>query len=179
MQKVWANFLRLVIGMSALTVLLHPWASAAETCAQWVAKMASVQRTVEAQRMGEMQWQPAQLNDTYCPGDTLRVQERSRADIVLLNQSVLRLNANTMITIEAVKEERTGVVDLIRGAVHFFSRGPRSLEVRTPFTVAGVRGTEFFISIEAAQASLSARAAVAAMRRTVQPWPPLLLRPSL
>ena len=48
-----------------------------------------------------------------------------------------------------MKEERTGVVDLLRGAAHFFSRGPRSLEVQTPFTIAGIRGTEFFISVEA------------------------------
>ena len=83
------------------------------------------------------------------PGDTIRVQERSRADVALLDQSVLRLNANTTLTLQAVKEERTGVVDLLRGAAHFFSRGPRSLEVQTPFTIAGVRGTEFFISVEA------------------------------
>ena len=89
------------------------------------------------------------LNDTFCPGDTIRVQERSRADLALLDQSVLRLNANTTITLQAVKEERTGVVDLLRGAAHFFSRGPRSLEVQTPFAIAGVRGTEFFISVEA------------------------------
>ena len=43
------------------------------------------------------------------------------------------------------KDERTGVIDLVQGAAHFFSRGPRSLEVKTPFTVAGVRGTEFYI----------------------------------
>ena len=69
--------------------------------------------------------------------------------MAMLNQSVLRLNANTTITLEAVKEERTGVIDLLKGAAHFFSRGPRSLDVRTPFTVAGVRGTEFFIRVEA------------------------------
>src|SRR2546430_16810317 len=81
-------------------------------------------------------------------GDTIRVRERSRADLAMLDQSVLRLNANTEITLEAVKEERTGVVNLLRGAAHFFSRGPRSLEVQTPFTIAGVRGTEFLVSVE-------------------------------
>ena len=40
------------------------------------------------------------------------------------------------------------MVDLVRGAAHFFSRGPRTLDVRTPFTTAGVRGTEFFVSVE-------------------------------
>ena len=66
----------------------------------------------------------------------------------MLDQSVLRLNANTEMTVEAVKDERTGVVNLLRGAAHFFSRGPRSLEVQTPFTVAGVRGTEFLVGVE-------------------------------
>src|SRR5215831_12544823 len=144
-----------LICLSSLTALLYPYAAPAATCETPVAKVVSVQGTVESQRLGETQWQPVQFNDTYCPGDTLRVQDRSRADVALMNQSVLRLNANTTLTLEAVKAERTGVVDLLKGAAHFFSRGPRSLEVRTPFTVAGVRGTEFFISVEEAQAFLS------------------------
>jgi ferric-dicitrate binding protein FerR (iron transport regulator) len=106
---------------------------------------------VDAKRAADAQWQPVKLNDTFCPGDSIRVQANSRADIALLNQSVLRLNANTTITVEAPKEQTTGVVDLLRGATNIFSRGPRSLEVNTPFTVAGVRGTEFFISIEPEQ----------------------------
>ena len=72
-----------------------------------------------------------------------------------MNQSVLRLNANTTITLEGVQEERTSLVSLLKGAAHFFSRGPRSLEVRTPFTVVGVRGTEFFISVTVHQTFLS------------------------
>src|SRR5919109_1227123 len=154
-RRSCAHVLRLLMYISFLIPLLYPYAAPAATCETPVAKVVSVQGTVEAQRMGDTQWRPVQLNDTYCPGDTLRVQERSRADVAMLNQSVLRLNANTTITLEAVKEERTGVVALLKGAAHFFSRGPRSLEVRTPFTVAGVRGTEFFISVEEAQASLS------------------------
>jgi tetratricopeptide (TPR) repeat protein len=146
-----------IICTSFLTVLLYPYpyASPSETAEQWVARAVSVQGTVESQRVGEPQWQPVKLNDTFRPGDQIRVLERSRADMAMLDQSVLRLNANTTITVEAVKEERTGVVDLIRGAVHFFSRGPRSLEVQTPYTIAGVRGTEFFISVEADRTLMS------------------------
>ncbi|HET9492169.1 MAG TPA: FecR domain-containing protein, partial [Methylomirabilota bacterium] len=66
----------------------------------------------------------------------------------MLDQSVLRLNANTELTVEAVKDQQTGVINLLRGAAHFFSRGPRSLEVQTPFTIAGVRGTEFLVGVE-------------------------------
>lgn len=138
-----------------LAILLYPYASLAETCEKPVAKVVSVQGTVETQRVGETQWQPVQLNDTYCPGDQIRVQDRSRADVALATQSVLRLNENTTITLEEVKEERTSLLNLLKGAVHFFSRGPRSLEVQTPFTIAGVRGTEFFISVEEDKTLLS------------------------
>ena len=155
MQRSCAHLLRLLLCISPLSALLYPYAAVAQTCEKPVATVVSVQGTVESQRVGDTQWQPAQLHDTYCPGDTLRVQARSRADVAMLNQSVLRLNANTTIIFEAVKEERTGVVALLKGAAHFFSRGPRSLDVRTPFTVAGVRGTEFFISVEEDQAFLS------------------------
>jgi len=129
--------------------------STAVTCDPPPARAASVQGTVETRRAGDTAWLPTKLNDTFCPGDVIRVQARSRADITLLDQSVLRLNANSTITVEAPKERRTGVVDLARGAAHFFSRGPNSLEVKTPFTVAGVRGTEFLIDVEAERALLT------------------------
>lgn len=155
MKRRCSSLLRFILWTSFLTALLYPYASPGETREESVARAVSVQGTVEAQRVGETQWQPVKLHDTFRPGDKIRVLERSRADVALLDQSVLRLNANTTLTIEAVKEERTGVVDLIKGAVHFFSRGPRSLEVQTPFTIAGVRGTEFFISVEADRTFLS------------------------
>jgi ferric-dicitrate binding protein FerR (iron transport regulator) len=93
--------------------------------------------------------------DTFRASETIRVLERSRADVSLLDQSVLRLNANTTLTLKSVKDERTSMIDLLRGAAHFFSRGPRSLEVQTPFVTAGIRGTEFFVRVEADQVVIS------------------------
>jgi tetratricopeptide (TPR) repeat protein/opacity protein-like surface antigen len=142
-----------VIGLALMLALLGSVAqSLAQTAAGPVARAVSVQGVVEARRAGQAAWQTVKLNDQFSPGDTIRVQDRSRADIAMLDQSVLRLNANTELTVEPVKDQRTGVVRLLRGATHFFSRGPRSLEVQTPFTVAGIRGTEFYIGLEPAQA---------------------------
>ena len=138
-----------------MALLSFPKSSFAAPCEQWVAKVVSVQGTVEVQPMGETQWQPVKINDTYCPGDTIRVQNNSRTDVSLANQSVLRLNANTSMTLEEVKDNKTSVVDMLKGAIHFFSRGPKSLEVQTPFTTAGVRGTEFLINVNEDKASLS------------------------
>jgi tetratricopeptide (TPR) repeat protein len=148
MKRSFLRCFGLIVGFSLAVAFAYPCTALAQSCEPWAGKVVSVQGTVEAQRVGETQWQPVTLHDTYCPGDTIRVQDRSRADVSLINQSVLRLSANTQITLEEVKEERTSVVGLLKGLAHFFSRRPRSLEVRTPYTVAGVRGTEFFISVD-------------------------------
>jgi ferric-dicitrate binding protein FerR (iron transport regulator) len=151
-----ARLLLLIIPVTVLVaVVLSPARAVAQSSAGPVARAVSVQGAVEARRVGQAPWQPVRLNDTFAPGDTIRVGERSRADLAMLDQSVLRLNAGTEMTVEAVKDERTGVVNLLRGAAHFFSRGPRSLEVQTPFTVAGVRGTEFYIGLEPDRALLT------------------------
>jgi tetratricopeptide (TPR) repeat protein len=144
----------LVVGLGV--ALASPRAALAQSCPESAATVVSVQGTVESQRAGATQWEPVRLNDTYCPGDTIRAQARSRANIALVNQSVLRLRENTTLTIEGLKDERTYLVDLLQGAAHFLSRrGPRDLEVNTPYTVAGVRGTEFFIEVGANQALLT------------------------
>jgi tetratricopeptide (TPR) repeat protein len=127
------------------TVSLSPRIVRAETCEKWVAKVVSAQGTVEVRRAGETEWEPVTLNGTYCPGDTIRVERRSRAAIALVNHPVLRLDQNSTITLSGLKEEKTSVIDLLSGAAHFFSRVSRNLEVRTAFVNAGVEGTEGLI----------------------------------
>jgi tetratricopeptide (TPR) repeat protein len=130
-------------------------AAAASTCEPWVAKLASAQGNVHVRRAGEAQWQPVRLDDTYCAGDMLRVQEHSRAAIVLRNDINLRLDQHTAITFIGLERERTSLLDLLLGAAYFFSRMPRSLQVRTPFVNAAVEGTEFFVKVERDQTFLS------------------------
>ena len=151
----FSNVSRVVLTGAMLMGLLWPPVTLAQISGALVAKAVSVQGLVEVRRVGQASWQPVRLNDIFSPGDSIRVHERSRADIAMLDQSVLRMNANTEMTVEPVKDQSTGVVNLLRGAAHFFSRGPRSLEVQTPFTVAGVRGTEFYIGLEADRALLT------------------------
>jgi tetratricopeptide (TPR) repeat protein len=130
----------------ATTLLLHAAfpsvLKAAAQCDPWVAKVVSVQGVVEVRRAGQTQWVPARLNDLYCGGDRIQVGERSRADIALINQPVIRLDQNTTISLGGIREQRVSWLDLVQGALYFFSRLPRSLEVRTAFVNAGVEGTE-------------------------------------
>ena len=136
-------------------LLRPPPSSAATPCDPWIAKMVSVQGYVEVRKAGQTQWQRAHLNDNYCPGDRIQVGERSRADIVLANQPVLRLDQHTTITLGGLKEQRTSLIELIRGALYFFSRLPRSLEVQTILVNAGVQGTEGLILAEDTRTSIS------------------------
>jgi tetratricopeptide (TPR) repeat protein len=155
MTRRCSSPMHLILWTSFLTVCLSFHESPAATPERWIARAVSVQGTVESQRIDEPLWQPVKLQDTFRASETIRVLERSRADVSLLDQSVLRLNANATLTFKDVKEERTSVIDLLRGAAHFLSRGPRSLEVQTPFATAGIRGTEFFVRVEADQTFLS------------------------
>jgi tetratricopeptide (TPR) repeat protein len=136
----------------AMAVLLDvtspPFSTAAAPCDPWVAKMVSVQGIVEVRRAGQTQWVPARLNDLYCGGDQVQVGERSRADLALINQPVVRLDQNTTISLGGIREQRVSWFDLVRGALYFFSRMPRNLEVRTAFVNAGVEGTEGLIVVE-------------------------------
>jgi tetratricopeptide (TPR) repeat protein len=149
-----ARFSRLVAA-GYLAVLLTPAAVRSGEPDGAIARAVSIQGTVESQRAGASQWEPVKLNDTFAAGDTIRVRQLSRADLALLDQSFLRLNEGTTVTLKPVEPERTGVLDLVKGAVHFFSRGPRSLDVKTEFVAAGVRGTEFYIRVDADSALIT------------------------
>lgn len=149
MKRHYPLFAVVLCASLSTVVLCRDIASAATACDPWVARMVSIQGNVEARRVGRTQWQPALLNDTYCTGDRIRVGERSRADVALVNQPVIRLDQNSTITLGGVKEKQTSLIELIKGAIYFFSRFPRTLEVKTAFVNAGVEGTEGVIQVDA------------------------------
>src|SRR5437870_139395 len=153
MKETFSSVFSLVLATGLFELLLQPPVLPAATpCDPPIAQMVSVQGNVVIRRAGQTQSQPARLNETYCPGDGIQVGEKSRADIALVNQPVLRLNQNTTITLAGLKGERTSLVELVSGALHFFSRLPRNLEVNTAFVNAGVEGTEGLIQVEADRA---------------------------
>src|SRR5262249_17394371 len=129
---------------------------AAAPCAAPIAKVVSVQGTVETRAAGATEWQAVAPNQARCPGDAARAGGGGRADVMQQNQTMLRLNANTTMTLEAPGQEGgASVVSLLTGAAHLLSRRPANLEVRTPYTVAGVRGTEFFVGVDADSTAIS------------------------
>src|SRR5512143_2678433 len=140
---------------AAITMMLFAGTATAATCEKWAGRVVSAQGVVEVKPAGETRWQAVKLNETYCPGDTIRTDRKSRADIALYNHPVLRLDQNTTVTLGGMKDERTSLVDMIGGAALFFSRVTRNLEVRTATVNAGVEGTEFFLRADAGKTDLT------------------------
>src|ERR1700752_5045262 len=116
MKKVGLVFVSILGFISLLRT--PPAAMAAALCDPPIAKMVSVQGNVVVLRAGQTQPQPARLNETYCPGDRIQVGDKSRADVQLANQPVLRLDQNSLITLAGVKDQRASVIDMARGALH-------------------------------------------------------------
>ena len=129
-------------------VLVFSLTASAETCKQWFAKVVSVQGDVQVKRTVDGKWVPAGLNDLLCAGDVIRVRERSRAALMLGNEQTLRLDQNTFVTLSGYEKEKTSVLDIVSGIVHFFSRYRQSLKVTTPYVNATVEGTEFLVKAD-------------------------------
>ncbi len=144
-----------LVACAAVAVLLCGGKGYAATCEKWAGKVVSWQGTVEVKPAGESQWRAVKLYETFCPGDTIRTDRRSRADIALYNHPVLRLDQNTTVTLGGMKDERTSLVDMISGAALFFSRVTRNLDVRTATVNAGVEGTEFFVKADESKTLIS------------------------
>lgn len=127
----------------------------AAACEDWLAKVVSVQGSVQARRIGESRWIEAGLDDLLCPGDMIRVQENSRAALLLRNESIVRLDQKSALTLPGIESEKSIDVNLLSGAALFFSRFPFSLRVFTPFVNAHIEGTEFLVQLSANKTFLS------------------------
>lgn len=138
-----------------LPVFIPLYSMAAEDCKVLVAKVVSVQGIAEVKRAGEFGWRPIRLNNTFCPGDMIRLKENSRASIVLSNETIIRLDQNTTIVFTGIERRETSLLDLIKGAIHFLSRVPGTLKVITPYVNASVEGTEFLVRVDKGQTFLS------------------------
>lgn len=136
-----------VFAVSVLSSLANK-VSAAASCELKIARIVSIQGTVELRRVSQTNWLPAAMDMSVCPGDMLRVRSRSRAALRLNNESILRVDQRTTITFPAQDDSATMLLDLFNGALHIFTRTPRPFKIRTPFVNATVDGTEFFVSVD-------------------------------
>jgi tetratricopeptide (TPR) repeat protein len=133
---------------------------AAGPCTPEIAKVVSIQGLVELRRFAaagsqETGWQAAELNVVLCAGDAVRTHERARAALLLSNETTLRLDQLTALTLAAPEADKASLMDLLAGALHVITRTSRPFKVRTPFVNANVEGTEFLVAVGEQSASVS------------------------
>ena len=147
MKHLRFSILLTLIITSLLALLLFTDDIYAGDCEKWIAKAVSVQGSVQSRFKDSIKWNSVELDNTFCPGDMIRVQERGRAAILMINETIMRLDQNTTITFKRIEEKKTSLLDLIKGVIHFISRVPRTLKVSTPFVNGTVEGTEFLVKV--------------------------------
>lgn len=127
----------------------------AASCDPAIGRAVSVQGRVEVRAAASHEWQTLALDQTLCPGDSVRVAQRSRAALLLSNETVLRLDQYTTLTLSEVAAQGSSWLDLLQGVAHFITRVPGALKIKTPFVNAAVEGTEFTVASASEQASIS------------------------
>ena len=148
------NIRRLITG-SILIIAPAMSAAAPNECADWIAKVVSTEGRVETRPASDASpnitqsadWQPVSLHQTLCPGSTVRTQARSRAALLLRNNTVLRLSQTSTLTLPAAQPDKPFWLELLDGAINVITRTPKKFQVDTPFVNAAVDGTEFFVKI--------------------------------
>lgn len=113
----------------------------------WLARIVSLQGTVQARRAGEIRWIDQKLDGKLYPGAMIRVLENSRAALLFRNGAIVRLDQNTTMTLPEVAKAKTIPLNFLSGAALFFSRFPFSLRVLTPFVNSDIEGTEFLVLV--------------------------------
>ena len=119
---------------------------ARELCQQPIGTFASIEGVAEIQGE-ERYWLVAKLDHRLCEGDIVRVGDRSRVAIQLINNVVLRVDQNTTLRLVNVtnKPDEESWIDLVSGALLSFSRQPWLLKVTTPHLKGDIKGTEFYV----------------------------------
>jgi tetratricopeptide (TPR) repeat protein len=126
-----------------------PCLSLAETFNQLVGYAVSLQGIVEIRRANQTVWGHVKAKDAFMVGDTVRVGARSRADLALVNETVIRLDQNTTIMFSGPEQRGFSIIELIKGAFYFLTNRPSTLKVATPFVNGIIEGTEFYTMVDA------------------------------
>ncbi len=131
-------------------VVTPPLARAQRTCApRPVALFQSIKNSVQlVQASTRALIQPVRQLP-ICTGDTVRVGDDSRAVVLMLESNTpLVIDQNSEFVITEAVAGRSSLLDLLRGALLFITRIPRSIEIRTPFVNAAIEGTEFVVRVD-------------------------------
>ncbi|MCU7830076.1 MAG: FecR domain-containing protein [Candidatus Thiodiazotropha sp. (ex Myrtea sp. 'scaly one' KF741663)] len=151
-------FSRLPVYTKSYSLIALPllfWGMIATAAECDVAQAVSVQGRVEVLPSNTKAWKSVHQGDHFCPGDRLRLGANSRAGLTLHNETLLRLDEHTSVTINAPAEDGASWLDLLKGAAHFISRVRQSFQVKTPYVNASIEGTEFTVETQQRSSTVS------------------------
>lgn len=149
-KKFKILFLTAIFGLSLTS-------QARAECATNVGRFVDIHGQVETQVADGDAWLNASLDTELCEGSSIRVGEQSRAAISLINDAVLRLDENTTMRLVNIveEEEEQSLLDILKGAIHSFSRKPKKLMVNSPYINGSIEGTEFVFRVTDDQSELT------------------------
>ncbi|MCF6204527.1 MAG: FecR domain-containing protein [Methylococcaceae bacterium] len=130
----------------------------AETeCNVHLATVLSTQGVVEKKGINDNNWELVKKDSPLCANETIRTRRQSRATVEIINQTIIRLNQNTVLSLPQKDEETTvydRIINLLKGKIFLRSRKTHRLKVTTPFLNAVHQGTEFIVEVKPDQASI-------------------------
>jgi hypothetical protein len=115
-----------------------------------------VNGSVMVRASGDERWVSASAGQRLCPGDALRTGEGVTATVRFFNGSRSVMGGSSQLAFEEMRAQRAGssaviVLEQRRGQVYHQVARLRSPDaeftVRTPASIARVRGTEFLVSV--------------------------------
>jgi hypothetical protein len=144
-----------------VVALVLAWGSILPAAAQAavVGRLTEVQGRVELLKGGKLPATPVQLGAQLESGDVLRSKSLSKAQITLIDNSVITLSPQSRLaidefTFDAAQGKRQAVIEIFSGLAHvlvnkLFTVQEPDFVVKTHTAVTGVRGTDFGIRLQA------------------------------
>lgn len=173
-------------------ILMAAASSTAAASPPLAGRLVYLQGQVEVRRDGE-EWKAARVNQDLWAGDTVRTGVLSRAAILCVDESQLKLNENTVLVLKsaapsprlslgqvipaAVKEAATSLYRVSQGEVWLRNKNEKfRFELETPAVTAAIRGTEF--NLKVALDGLTLLTLLEGGLKLINPYGELDLRPA-
>jgi tetratricopeptide (TPR) repeat protein len=116
-------------------------------------KVVALNGRVEHTEAVQERWTAARMLQPLLVAERVRTLEASRASILFIDETQVKLNAGAVLTVRQVRsaDGPASSMELQRGEAWFRTKNPRSgLTVQTPAAAAAVRGTEINVRIGSA-----------------------------
>ena len=161
-SSVWRRRCGVLARQAGLATLLAFAAAAARAqeppCSPALARIVALPEAganvVQVRRAGKA-WIAAERDGVLCSGDSVRVLQYGQATLRLSNETTIRLDQGTTLTLAPPDTRRATLLEQLSGRLHVMTRTPRAFSIKTPFVNANVQGTEFAVLLTDSSATVA------------------------